>query len=183
MLCKRFNIWFKFYARRKNRKYAVLCSNVALTKRGYNLLRIKGCRIGIEFCLLLNTFACCPHGSLSALGDLTLKYRSATVASQEEHHCLLQPHLALIAPKSKQSFSICRHWSTRSVIRLLPHWKRIIIKFKAFLRLLHQRLFASPTLGSAYRHERQPLVSHLPEQCLQSALQPRNSTQALLPII
>lgn len=89
MLCKRFNIWFKFYARRKNRKYAVLCSNVALTKQGYNLLRIKGCRIGIEFCLLLNTFACCPHGSLSALGDLTLEYQSATVASQEEHHCLL----------------------------------------------------------------------------------------------
>lgn len=81
---------------------------------------------------------------------------------------------------SKQAFLLCRNQSTRSVSRLLPQCKSVTIKFKAFFRLLHQRLIAFPTLGFAYSQERQLLVSHLLHQCVQSALQHRSTTQALL---
>lgn len=128
-------------------------------------------------------FACYAHRILSAPGDLTLVYQSATVAPQEEHDCY--SHIwPLLLPDSlhstKQAFSLCRNQSTRSVSRLLPSWKPVNTKSEASFRLLYQRLIAFSTLGFIYCQERQLLVSHLPDHCVQSPLQPRSTTQALL---
>lgn len=57
---------------KKNIQDAVLGSNVALANWGHNLLRKKGCRIGIEFCFLLDVCLLVTHMEVCLLWEISL---------------------------------------------------------------------------------------------------------------
>ena len=161
---------------------AALGSNIALVKWSHNLLRRKVDRTGIVLFPAGYMFACHPHGSLSALGDLCFRVPKYYCGSTGSfcYSCIWPSLLPNRLLTSKQAFSFCRNGTMESVGRLLPHWKPVTVKLKAFFRLLHQRLIAFLTPVFAYMQERQPLASHLPNQHVQAALQLSSTTQALL---